>query len=56
MQSEAQGEPVIRLENLSYTFGAGANRRQVLDRVTMSVNASEVVLLSGPSGSGKRRC
>jgi putative ABC transport system ATP-binding protein len=53
MLGEAGGEPVIRVENLSYGFGMGANRRQVLDRVTMSVDASEVVLLSGPSGSGK---
>ena len=50
---EPGGGPVISVENLSYAFGAGANRRQVLDHVTMSVDASEVVLLSGPSGSGK---
>jgi ABC-type polar amino acid transport system ATPase subunit len=53
MPAEADGEPVIRVEDLSYVFGAGANCRQVLDRVSMSVNESEIVLLTGPSGSGK---
>jgi putative ABC transport system ATP-binding protein len=53
MRADAGGEPVIRVGDLSYTFGSGTTRRQVLDRVTMSVDASEVVLLTGPSGSGK---
>jgi putative ABC transport system ATP-binding protein len=46
-------EPVIRVEDLSYAFGSGTRRREVLAGVSMSVGLSEVVLLDGPSGSGK---
>jgi putative ABC transport system ATP-binding protein len=51
--AEASDDAVIRVENLSYAFGSGANRRQVLENVAISVASSEIVLLDGPSGSGK---
>ena len=49
-------ETVIAAQNLSHYFGSGALRKQILFDVTVSVQAGEIVILTGPSGSGKRRC
>ncbi len=43
----------IQVENVSYFFGKGALRKQVLFDVTTEVAAGEIVILTGPSGSGK---
>lgn len=45
--------PAIVIEDLSYAFGSGDLRRQVLTDIRMEVAAGEIVLLTGPSGSGK---
>ena len=44
---------MVRLEGLRHSFGSGVNRRQVLQDISLCVDAGEVVLLTGPSGCGK---
>ena len=44
--------PVV-LRGLSYAYGEGELRRQVLRDVNLDVREGEIVLLTGPSGSGK---
>ncbi len=41
------------VHDLQHWFGSGANRRQVLDGVSLTIRPGEVVLLTGPSGCGK---
>jgi putative ABC transport system ATP-binding protein len=41
------------VRDLQHWFGSGANRRQVLDGVGLTIRPGEVVLLTGPSGCGK---
>ena len=43
----------IQVGNVSYFFGKGSLRKQVLFDVTTEVAAGEIVILTGPSGSGK---
>lgn len=43
----------IQVDNVSYFFGKGELRKQVLFDVTTEVAAGEIVILTGPSGSGK---
>jgi putative ABC transport system ATP-binding protein len=40
-------------EKLVKSFGAGDERRNVLDGVSVAINAGEFVAVMGPSGSGK---
>lgn len=44
---------IIVGENLVKSFGAGDERRRVLDGVSVEINAGEFVAVMGPSGSGK---
>jgi subfamily B ATP-binding cassette protein MsbA len=44
------GEATVRLENVSFTYGAGA---EVLDGLTLEARRGEIVALVGPSGAGK---
>jgi putative ABC transport system ATP-binding protein len=43
----------IAFAGLSHWYGAGPNRRRVLDSLDGEVRAGEIVIVSGPSGSGK---
>jgi ABC-type lipoprotein export system ATPase subunit len=45
--------PVLAAQGLSKTVGSGRARRRVLDGVSLSVAADEVVAVLGRSGSGK---
>ena len=45
--------PVIAARDLSFAFGQGELRRQVLFDLGFEVRSGEIVLLTGPSGSGK---
>ena len=40
-------------ENIVKSFGAGDEKRNVLDGVSVAINAGEFVAVMGPSGSGK---
>ena len=43
----------VETTNLSYTYGEGSLRKQILCDLTLSVRQGEIVILTGPSGSGK---
>ena len=43
----------VDIHALSYWYGKGSTRRQVLQGVDLQISAGEVVLLTGPSGCGK---
>ncbi|GBE08852.1 putative ABC transporter ATP-binding protein/MT1014 [bacterium BMS3Abin11] len=45
--------PIIEFKDISYSYGEGHLRRQVLFSLTGTVSAGEVVIITGPSGSGK---
>lgn len=47
MQQLLVGECIVK------TFGAGDEKRKVLDDVSVEINAGEFVAVMGPSGSGK---
>jgi putative ABC transport system ATP-binding protein len=44
--------PIVFSE-LSHYYGAGVNRRRVLESLNGEIRAGEIVIVSGPSGSGK---
>jgi putative ABC transport system ATP-binding protein len=46
------GKP-IQVDNVSYFFGSGELRKQILFDVSTEIDAGEIVILTGPSGSGK---
>jgi ABC-type lipoprotein export system ATPase subunit len=46
-------DPVLRAEGLVKTVGSGRARRRVLDGVSLTVGADEIVAVLGRSGSGK---
>ncbi|MBU0723363.1 MAG: ATP-binding cassette domain-containing protein [Alphaproteobacteria bacterium] len=43
----------LRVNGLSYSYGAGSLARAVLKGVSFSVCEGEVIIITGPSGSGK---
>ena len=44
---------MLRVSELTKTFGSGSNKLQVLKGVDMEIKQGEMVALMGPSGSGK---
>ena len=44
---------ILRVENLTKTYGKGENEVRALDGVSFSVNKGEFIAVIGPSGSGK---
>ncbi len=44
---------LLRVENLTKTYGKGENEVRALDGVTFSVKKGEFIAIIGPSGSGK---
>jgi putative ABC transport system ATP-binding protein len=47
------GAPVVRLRDVTKSYGTGAARTQVLRGVSFDVEKSELIALVGQSGSGK---
>lgn len=43
----------IALEDVSFSFGKGALRKQILFDIAARIDGGEIVILTGPSGSGK---
>ena len=43
----------LRAENISKAFVSGKQHTQVLDGLSLHINAAELTLISGPSGCGK---
>ncbi|MEO0885825.1 MAG: ABC transporter ATP-binding protein, partial [Cyanobacteria bacterium J06648_10] len=44
--------PTVAINNLSHAFGKGQLRRAVITDISLELNPGEIVLLTGPSGSG----
>lgn len=44
---------ILRVENLTKTYGEGINMVKALDDVSFSINQGDFVAIIGPSGSGK---
>jgi putative ABC transport system ATP-binding protein len=53
MTSAPSESPLIRLRNITHTYGKGDTRVQALTGIDFSLSGGEVAALSGPSGSGK---
>jgi putative ABC transport system ATP-binding protein len=49
----ATSAPALLAENVSKAFGTGQQHTQVLDRLSLRIDAAELTLISGPSGCGK---
>lgn len=44
---------ILKVENLTKTYGEGINQVKALDNVTFSIEKGDFVAIIGPSGSGK---
>lgn len=44
---------ILKVENLTKTYGKGENQVKALDNISFSVNQGEFIAIIGPSGSGK---
>ena len=46
-------EPVISISHLHHYFGTGQLRKQVLFDINLEINTGEIIIMTGPSDSGK---
>ncbi|MBS4219270.1 ABC transporter ATP-binding protein [Bacillus sp. FJAT-49711] len=46
-------EPVVKIENISKSFGSGNKKVEILDEINLSIEPYQLVALRGRSGSGK---
>jgi putative ABC transport system ATP-binding protein len=53
MVTSGQGQPLVRLEGVSKSYGTGSSRLVVLDGVDLDLRRGETTSLVGRSGSGK---
>lgn len=44
---------IVRIENLSKTYGSGENLVKAIDNVNLKIEKGEFIAIVGPSGSGK---
>ena len=51
--ASAPTAPALRAEGIAKAFVSGKVRTQVLDDLSLSIEAAELTLISGPSGCGK---
>jgi putative ABC transport system ATP-binding protein len=51
--SELATESVVRLENVSKTYGSGESAVEAVRGVSLELEAGKLIILMGPSGSGK---
>ncbi|MEH2290377.1 DevA family ABC transporter ATP-binding protein [Nostoc sp.] len=45
--------PIISIQNLDHHFGHSSLRKQVLCNINLEINAGEIIIMTGPSASGK---
>jgi putative ABC transport system ATP-binding protein len=53
MVTSGQGQPLVRLEGVSKSYGTGSSKLVVLDGVDLDLRRGETTSLVGRSGSGK---
>ncbi|MCJ8007545.1 ABC transporter ATP-binding protein [Lederbergia wuyishanensis] len=46
-------EPVVKVENISKSFGSGNKKVDILDQINLTIEPYQLVALRGRSGSGK---
>jgi putative ABC transport system ATP-binding protein len=52
-EANAPADPLIRLRNVTKTYGEGATAFQALKGIDLDIQAGDFVAVMGPSGSGK---
>ena len=53
IEENRNSQPLIEIQDLSRTYGAGEATVHALQEINLSINAREMLALMGPSGSGK---
>ncbi len=53
VHSPNANETPVKIHQLSFAYGSGELRKQILFEVTLEIQRGEIVILTGPSGCGK---